>query len=108
MIPCAPLAERTTGDVGCCAQSENSGLVQRSGTIGSFPEAFGTDSLTRLEPTQLMLGQSSRRGRTLICLSSNVTRGTPRVGINLVADEPDFESGTSAIAVALETGCGGA
>ncbi len=44
VIPSAPLAERATGDIGFCAKSENSGLIQRSGTIGSFPGAFETDS----------------------------------------------------------------
>jgi len=44
-----------------CAKSENSGRVQQSGTIRSFPEVFGTDSRE--------VGPLSRQRRTLICMS---------------------------------------
>ncbi len=36
------------------------------------------------------------------------TRARLRQAVEVLADEPDFESGASAIALALETGCGGA
>ncbi len=44
VIPCAPRTERTSGAVGYCAKPASSAPVQRSVAIGSFPEAFGTDS----------------------------------------------------------------